>query len=283
MSGRLILVPLDGTPRARVALPVARAFGKIMAAHLHMLHVSHDRPMPLAKLAGRLGLEASALQGCSIAARMGEPSSTIIDEAQTRQARLIVMCAHTAAGRTDAILGHTALDVLRQAPCPVVLVPPGMGADAWRPKRILLPYDGSTASNVAVGPAARLACQAGVELIVVQIATADPVFPVDRGTVIMPRYIDQAQHEWPSWTGALFERLSGLCQDELHAKLRILGGEPAREIARMALPPDSLIVLAWKGEWIGERARTLKGVLRDATCPVLIVQAPKEHGFGSKL
>lgn len=272
MNESLILVPLDDSTAARAALPVAKTLGGIMSVNLHVLHVSHGLPLPLAQLASRLGLEETALHGWSIAARVGEPSATIIDEAKAKQVRLIVMCTHTTAIRPKEILGHTALDVLHDAPCPVVLVPPGLRA--WKLNRILLPCDGSPTANATVEPAAKLARQAGAELLVIQVGAAGVATPIDCGSMAMPRYMDQPQHEWPSWTRELLQRLACLCKDELRATLHAMGGEPAIEIVRMAAEdPDALIVLAWKGSWIGEHAMTLKAVIRDAPCPVMIVQA----------
>lgn len=268
MNAPLILVPLDGTARARAALPVARAFGEILGEHLHVLHVSPDPPPPLATLADRLDLDPRGPPAWSISARMGDAAAMIVDEALAKQAGLIVLCTYTAAMPPDTILGRTAMHVLHDAPCPVVLVPPDAAQEAWWPTRILLPYDGSPSAGAAVAPAARLACRAGAELCVLQIGAGRQSAPVD-----LPRYIDQPQHEWPSWHDEVLDRIASLCHDEMRARVRVLGGDPPREIVRMAGDPHSLIVLSWKGTWSGERAGTLKGVLRDAPCPVLVVRA----------
>lgn len=275
MNESLILVPLDESRAARASLPVAGALAGIMSVNPHVLHVSHGSPLPLAGLATRLGLDKSALHGWSIAARVGEPSAAILDEARAKQVRLIVMCTHTSANQPKAILGRTALAVLREAPCPVVLVPPQETPRAWKLEKILLPCDGSPAGNAAVEPAARLARQANAELLVIQVGAAGLAGPIDCGSLAMPRYMDQPQHEWPSWTGELLERLACLCKDELRAKLHVAGGQPHVEILRMAAEdPNMLIVLAWKGNWTGQHARTLKAVIRDAPCPVMVVLAP---------
>jgi nucleotide-binding universal stress UspA family protein len=146
---------------------------------------------------------------------------------------------------------------------------------SWRPSRILAPYDGSPAANAAVGPAAELACKTGGELLVVQVGTAGVGAPAERGSLTIPLYVDQPQHEWPSWSGELLERLVCLCPDvQLRARLYVRGGEPGPEITRVATEESAdLIVLAWKGEWAGEHANTLKNVVRDAPCPTMIVHA----------
>lgn len=272
MNGPLILVPLDGTARARAALPIARVLGAILETHLHVLHVTPDPP-PLATLADRLELAAHLPPAWSIDARTGDAAAMIIGEAVARQARLIVLCTYTATTPPAAILGRTALHVLQNAPCPVVVVPPDATPSAWWPERILLAYDGSAAAEAAVATGAQLACRARAELFVLQVGAARLATTNDRDTRIMPRYVDQPQHEWPSWRDEVLDRIASLCHDAMHARVRVLHGEPSREIVRMAKADDSLIVMSWKGAWMGERAGTLKGVLRDAPCPILVERA----------
>lgn len=273
MNEPLILVPLDGSLHARAALPVAKALGEILGASLRVIHVSARTPT-LLELAEQLGLERAGLRNWSIDARSGEPTAVIIDAAHALGVRLIVMCTHAAAARPAAILGRTALGVLHAAPCPVVLVSPAQKPDSWRPHRILLAHDGSPAANAAVGTAAGLAREAGVGLLVVQVGTAGAQPPAESGSLIMPLYVDQPQHEWPTWTDELLGRLSSLCPNGgLRASLYVRGGEPNVEITQVAREESAdLIVLAWKGEWAGERAKTLKAVIREAPCPVMVVR-----------
>jgi nucleotide-binding universal stress UspA family protein len=268
-----ILVPLDGSLHARAALPVAKALGEVMGASLRVVHVSGGMPPPLSELVERRVLEGAALHGWSIDARVGEPSATIIDAARMVGVRLIVLCTHTAAARPTAVLGCTALGVLHAAPCPVVLVSPAPRPASWRPNRILLPHDGSPTANASVGPATELACKAAAELLVVQVGTAGIGPPAECGSLTIPLYVDQPQHEWPSWSGELLGRLVCLCPDvQLRAHLYVRGGDPGPEITRVATEESAdLIVLAWKGEWTGEHAKTLKNVVRKAPCPIMIL------------
>ena len=99
--------------------------------------------------------------------------------------------------------------------------------------------------------------------------------PVEPGSFPVPRYVDQAQHEWSSWTDEVLARLARLCPDgPLKARLQVLGGDPGREILRVAADQAvDLIVVAWKGAWSDERAHTLKAIVRDAPCPVMVVRA----------
>ena len=63
-------------------------------------------------------------------------------------------------------------------------------------------------------------------------------------------------------------------EHQLPAQFYARGGEPGPEIAGVAAAESAdLIVLAWKGEWAGERARALKAILREAPCPIMVVHA----------
>lgn len=275
MTEPLILVPLDGSAHALSALPVADALGQALGASLRILQVTSGAPPSLGALAQSLGLEGAAHRAWSLEARAGDPSEGILETACEAGARLIVMCTHTASARPTAMLGHTALDVLRRAPCPVVLVSPAQDLKGWRPRRILLPHDGGTAADIAVGPAAEIARAADAELLIVEVGAPGVGSPVEPGSFPVPRYVDQAQHEWSSWTDEVLARLARLCPDgPLKARLQVLGGDPGREILRVAADQSvDLIVIAWKGAWSDERAHTLKAIVRDAPCPVMVVRA----------
>lgn len=274
MSKPLILVSLDGTFAGRAVLPVATALAKVIGANLCVIHVSSRMPPSLLELATQLDLERAELDGWSLEARIGEPPAAIIEAARSMDARLIVMCTHTSSSKPATILGHTALDVLRAAPCSVVLVPPAQPFGTWWPHRVLLAHDGSPTANAGVVPAVEFACATGAELLVVQVGTARASAPAEQGSFTIPLYVDQPQHEWPSWSKELLERLACLCPGgQFRAQLYIRSGEPGPEIRRLAVEQSTdLIVLVWKGKWDGDRAKALKTILSEAPCPIMIIR-----------
>ena len=128
MSEPVILVPLDGSKQALSALPVAKVLGEIERAALHILHVG-EHELAGEELRSRLGREAPALDGFTIDARVGTPAVEILQVAKEMKPRVIVMCKHSG-GERGKMLGRTAMKVLHDAECPVVLVPPERGAAA---------------------------------------------------------------------------------------------------------------------------------------------------------
>ena len=121
---------------------------------------------------------------------------------------MIVLCKHIATEPRD-VFGTTAGVILRKAPCPLVLVTPERGSAPWHLHHILLPHDGTPSTSAALAPAEKIAEQAGAELLVVHV-TGFGAAPVEPGSLGAPRYVDQPQHEWPTWTSEFAKRLTSV-------------------------------------------------------------------------
>lgn len=108
---------------ARVAVDLARARGAV----LHVLHVDGEsRAERGPALAGATDLQVIE------AHEQGWPAERIVAHAKAHGIDFIVMGSHGRSGITRALLGSVSDAVLRQAPCPVVIVPPAVVARAPR-------------------------------------------------------------------------------------------------------------------------------------------------------
>jgi nucleotide-binding universal stress UspA family protein len=277
MTSPIVLVALDGSEHALVALPVARRLAELEAATLHIVHVARELATPIEVLA-RLGLSASELRGLVLETKTGDPASGIVEAARDERCRFLVLCTHTAAARPDRILGRTALAVLERAPCPIVLVRPDRGVVPWALRRVLLPHDGTPTTSAALHPAVELASKAGARLSILHVAAPGVHVPSERGTLPPPRYVDQPQHEWPAWAGEFIERVGRCCAFEsLEVRMALAHGIPGDEILRAASAQEiDLIALVWRGRWGPDRAATARQILDGAACPVLVVRADGE-------
>jgi alpha,alpha-trehalase len=89
----------------------------------------------------------------------------------------------------------------------------------------------------------------------------------------VPQYVDEPQHEWPTWSREFAERLCALGHAPGAINLRPLAGfgEPAEEVRRYAacLQPD-LLVLGWDGP-AGAAGGVLRTVLLHVAAPMLVV------------
>ena len=268
MSEPVILVPLDDTKQALAALPVAMVLGEIERGPLHILHVG-DQKLTSEEPRSRMGREIPLPGGFTINTRVGTPASEILRAAEEIKSRLIVMCKHSSTDR-GKMLGRTAMRVLHDAPCPVVLVPPDRGATPWHLHHVLVPHDGTPSTSGALRPAAELAEHARAELLVVHV-TDVRIAPAEPGSLTAPRYVDQPQHEWPVWASEFIDRLACGCPlGQLHVRILLAHGNTAAEILRLSEKQSTdLIVLAWRGIWEVPRAVTIKDILRKARCPIM--------------
>ncbi len=273
MRSRSILVPHDGSALAAVALPVARTMARIVGATLHILHVAESRLSP-GDLLATVGLLPGQLGEATLNQAAGDPAETILETAVADGSFQIIMGSGTGSQLPERPLGHVAEAVLLGAPCPVVVVRPERGLAPWALGRILLPHDGTPTTAEAFAPVASLAELAGAELDVLHVsAIADR--PTETGSLAAPRYLDQAQHEWPAWVEEFMGRLTclGCMPAGLSLRLLMARGKPGDEILRVArVRQADLIALAWHGCLGSERATVLKAILAAAPCPILVLR-----------
>ena len=132
-----ILYATDFSPVADLALPYAFSIAREHQAHLVLLHVAHEKDVPFSfdrAMAGAeplehlrklvhegIGLERQA----SYVVGFGNPATTIIQEAKSEQADLIVVGARGPSSLASAIShlgGGTAYRVAADADCPVLTI-----------------------------------------------------------------------------------------------------------------------------------------------------------------
>jgi nucleotide-binding universal stress UspA family protein len=168
MPGSL-MVPLDGSPYAEQALPLAVELARRSDGHLHVALVRSSLPLDVdptpvhaylqgvatrmeVELPGRISHEVLVDELGPLAYR--PPASNLMATLLARHAgakriELIIMTTHGRGGIRRAWLGSVADSLIRLAPCPVLLVRPRdedgpPAARTARPVRhILVPLDGS--------------------------------------------------------------------------------------------------------------------------------------------
>ncbi|HEV2236176.1 MAG TPA: universal stress protein [Ktedonobacterales bacterium] len=186
-----ILVPLDGSPRAEQAIPVAAHLARATGGTLVFIQVTNPYvdytpymgvPAPLPQDASaddaRAYLRAVALR----AATQGVPAITevvsgsaaeaILAAAHEQHADVIMMSSHGRSGLTRWVLGSVAQKVARHAPVPVLVLRgeshaliEGAAAGAT-PREVLVPLDGSAFAEAALRPALEMAAALGGPVVV---------------------------------------------------------------------------------------------------------------------
>jgi nucleotide-binding universal stress UspA family protein len=156
---------------------------------------------------------------------------------------------------------------------PFVLVPSIRGRYPWALRQLVAPHDETPTSAAALAPAADLASRAGAEYVVLHVATPSAERPTESGTFVVPRYLDQPQHKWPAWSREFLERVRCLCYPANIDNIRLVlaHGEVSAAINEFARSNASdLVALAWRGSLEPERARTMRQVIRNGACPVIV-------------
>lgn len=132
---RRILVPTDLCESSRRAFPLAALLARGFRAEVLGVHVAQVKPGSLIGIPGlieeSIPSESSVVQfllpefvGVSVRARVeiGSPWDRIVEVAQVERADVIVLSTHGPDTLADRVLGSHAERIIRQAPCPVLVL-----------------------------------------------------------------------------------------------------------------------------------------------------------------
>lgn len=293
-----ILCPIDFSESSMRSFAHAVALARWYEAQLTVLHVvptfepvqirGHagepvhvpqvSREQVLEEMRRALGV-ATVSPDANVVAEPGDTPTTIVDQALSSGTDLIVMGTHGRRGFKRLLLGSVTESVLREAPCPVLTVPPKARAVVSEEvtfKRILCPIDFSPPALQALGFALDLARQADGRVTLLHViewlAEEEPQASAHFNIPEYRRYMvadaeEQLRHlvaqESRTWTEI----------DNV-----IVFGRGHREILRAAeAKPADLIVMGAQGRGgvgLALFGSTTQQVVRGATCPVLTVRGP---------
>jgi nucleotide-binding universal stress UspA family protein len=292
-----IICPVDFSDSSVRAFAHAAAIAHWYDARLTVLHVVQTfepvqvrgdlgdpvrvvTPMPREQVLDgmRRTLNLAAVSPRAIpVAEAGDPQITIVDQALSTKADLIVMGTHGRRGFKRLILGSVTEAILREAPCPVLTVPPHAPASLSDPvtfKRILCAIDFSPSALQALGFALDLARQADGRVTLFHavewLADGEPRAAAHFNVPEYRRYLIADGQE----------RLRSLVAEESRAWVDIddavVFGRAYREILRAAETNSAdLIVMGAQGRGgigLALFGSTTQQVVRGATCPVLTVR-----------
>lgn len=277
-----ILLPTAFTESCERARAHAVALAKRYGAELHVLHVQvlHAEPMAFSGMPGVAEIEdaltkAAHARADAFIAPIDYPvvraisreitaSPAVLDYAEEHNCDLIVMGTHARKGFARLFLGSEAVEVVRRAPSPVLVVGPEHAEEVPPYQTVLAPLDFSASSINALKWAADMAAGADGKLVVEHVIDARPLPPYAVDTVAESKR-DDAQK-------AAAELLDKAALP-LEAELLVSVGVPHERICQTARDLHAnVIVMGTQG--LGAIDRLLIGsvterVLRAAPCPVL--------------
>ena len=296
-----ILVPVDFSRTSLKALDYAQALAARSGAAVHLVHVVEPAPffagteaIPIApphqEVAERCEHALAALAAeriapglpISSAAHIGNPAHEIAAIAKEMQSDLLVISTHGRTGLKHLLMGSVAERVVREAPCPVLVVREREHEFAWMPsvrpaplrlRKILVPTDFSDRSAEALRYAGGFAREFGGRITLLHAvhfagAFASPDYPGLDPNPVMEAAREAAEQMAPEF---LSEHLPADLADR--AEVRV--GAPLAEVPEFAKEGDfDLIVCATHGRTGIKRAllgSVAEGIVRHAPCPVLVV------------
>lgn len=233
---RRILVPLDGSPLAESAIPVA---AKIAQANHGTIILLRVEPIPIVYVPALgptppLDVEAveavrtefagylSAIAGRPLLANVatetlvltGPPAQQTVEAVSMKQADLVLMTSHGRTGFSRWMLGSVAQQIAHNTPVPVLILRVRGGAPAGQYPvfehlaRLLVPLDGSPLAEAALGPAAGLAAALSSEpalhlvLVVSRYETVEANMPealaIDAAKHYLGKVADRMKQEHPA-------------------------------------------------------------------------------------
>lgn len=279
-----VLVALDGSTAAQTALPIARRMARQLGIELCILHVAPTR-VPEEVVRNRLALEAQEQQGEQIYLHLGEAAPGILEVASDPSTELVVLTTHGRRVEERHTLGGVAEAVISACRGPILVVrPESIAAESecgdgsvQTIQSMLLPLDGTPTTLSALGPATELARRLRARIDLLYVLNGKQPVPAELGSVNVPCYVDQPQHEWPHWCRTASDHLVAQlgCPTEVSVQMCFAVGEVGAEILRFASEHrEDVIVLARRSRLEPQRAHVLRTVLDQAPCPVLVMGVP---------
>jgi nucleotide-binding universal stress UspA family protein len=276
-----ILVALDGSAAAKTALPVARAAANQLHAHLTILHIAPTR-LPAEVWRQRLGLGPEDLTDADVHLHQGDPAAGILLMMDDPRVLLTVLTTHGRNIEPNRHLGRVAESVIAATRGTMLIVRPEavdpLAPPVSRLQSLLFPLDGTPTTVRGIQPAADLASKLQASVDLLYVASPTQQRPTEVGSIGLPWYVDQPQHEWPEWVSDAVERLaaSAECPKDVPVRAFLAYGSIEEEILRFAVThQEDVIVLVRRSQMEPGRARVLRAVLDKTPCPVLFTGLPR--------
>jgi nucleotide-binding universal stress UspA family protein len=292
-----IVCGIDESAGPEAALRVASALAERMGLRLVVVHAVPIpaaelwlRPVPLAARAGELDLlgreagdrllgwagEAHGLSDAEERLESGSPSECLRAVASEEDAELVVVGSRGTGPLRAAILGSVSASLAREAPCPVVVVPPGVTGAPLEGERIVCGVD--TGDDLpAVRTAVRLAGGLGVPLTLTHVLPSGPeavgLMSVGALPATFDRHLETARRHARQIVEGLLERTVPEADLDEH-EIELRGGDPPGRLLEAAASARAALLVVGtrrlgplRGGLLGSVSREL---VRRATRPVVI-------------
>lgn len=297
---RRILVPLDGSLTAETALGHAVAVATGLAAEtMVLLRVleghgaiteptvrSVDRRLRRMEARAYLGEVVARLQAQGVQAASevveGKAADEILQFVRSHGVDLVVLAAHGLGGAQDFPAGGTVHKVLSCAPASVMMIHPAAQGEEARARvgyrRVLVPVDGSPASEWALRLASSIARAHGAEISLLQMVPeleliAERIPRSDEEVALLDR-LRELQHD--RGTRYLQEMAARLARDDLTVRCRVESAPRLARAIQQIAGEEGADLIALSAHGAGEDGapygRVAQRLLTHSEIPVLVFQ-----------
>jgi nucleotide-binding universal stress UspA family protein len=274
---RTVVVATDFSFTADRALDHARELARRAGADLRLVHalLPGEKGTSTAELEARLRHLLAEVELASCLVREGRPAETILAEAATSRADLIVIGADGLDHGRRPHLGSTVRRVIEHATCPVLVVHAADHVRGRRPQRILVATDFSEGARGALRRAARLLGISSHDTVVLAHAyNLSPTVDLAVAPFTRPEIDGLVRQEAAR---QLDQDVAAFRQAGMQPRAELLDGFPVEAVVARAQSLDAdLVVTGTLGR--SGLAHLLLGstaerVVERAPCPVLVVPA----------
>jgi nucleotide-binding universal stress UspA family protein len=294
-----ILVPLDTSELAEVALPYAEQLAGRLGSAIILMSVSQSaeekdqrvfrsyiqRTVEATREGAKRYLEKTAEQDVKVESTIlvGNPAEEIVDYADRENIDLIVMATHGRSGIGRWTLGSMADKVLRATKRPVVLI----RAKGTRPdmlekgalNKVLVPLDGSKESEAVIPYIEDLASRLGAEVTFLQVVAVLYHVYVSGDAPAQVPYTEEEMKPLKASAKSYLEKVSsGLKGKGVTTKHEVRVGGAGHEIIKLADEINADVVAmsthgrSGVGRWVF--GSVAEKVVRSGNTPVLLVRTP---------
>jgi nucleotide-binding universal stress UspA family protein len=285
-----ILVPLDGSDLAELALPYARELAGAFNSEIILLYVSepadeehlHMHQLYLKELTDQMKKQVKRL---SPVVKEGKTVEEIVKYTKKNDIRLIVMASHGHSGIIPWAKEGIASKVIEATGVPLLLIKESKRRRKTKEKRhlisrILLPLDGSEAGEAAITRVKELRSRLEAEVILLEVVPKGRHLRTVGGLdyILYPESeIETFKTEAKEYLDKVYKRMQRGKKAKGELTTAIRTGEVAKEVLDYAQKKRvSLIAIASHGhsgmtKWVF--GSTAQKVIEDSPIPVLVVKS----------
>jgi nucleotide-binding universal stress UspA family protein len=283
-----VVVPLDGSELAELALPYAQAIAQKSNAPLHLLRVV---PMDAAAATEEDAREYLRQKGHQIgdwvqfSLRMGDAAEQIIDGTDEMIDPIIVITTHGRSGIGRWLHGSVADRVVRGSGSPVLLLRSATAKNGPGGIRsILVPLDGSAYAEAALAYAEEMAHAFEAELRLIRVAETTQIYGMMSREPMAPASVDAMNELGERLVNESAAYLESVVNPVRETGLKVTGetleGYPGEQILAYEREGTvDLVIMATRGRaGLGRLVfgSVAERVFKEGTTPVMMVKPQGE-------